>query len=86
VVRILDRHAPTWLAQMPGLLEPAALRVLERRNRSATRERMLREMAEAVEVISAERPLVLVLEDLQWSDASTSTCSPASPGGTSPPA
>ena len=71
VIRLLDRHAPTWLAQMPGLLEPAALEALERRNRSATRERMLREMAEAVEAISAERPLLLAIEDLQWSDAST---------------
>src|SRR4051794_8132049 len=71
VIRLLDRHAPTWLAQMPGLLEPAALEALERRNRSATRERMLREMAEAVEAISAGRPLLLAIEDLQWSDAST---------------
>src|SRR3954451_2604788 len=71
VIRLLDRHAPTWLAQMPGLLEPAALEALERRNRSATRERMLREMAKAVEAISAGRPLLLAIEDLQWSDDST---------------
>lgn len=32
---------------------------------------MLRELAEALEVVSAERPLVLVLEDLHWSDPST---------------
>ena len=54
VIRLLDAAAPTWLAQMPGLLEPAALEALERRNRSATRERMLREMAEAVEAIRPE--------------------------------
>ena len=34
----------------------------------ATRERMLREIAEAVETLG---PLVLVLEDLHWSDYST---------------
>jgi predicted ATPase len=28
-------------------------------------------MAEALEVLTAERPLVLVLEDLHWSDRST---------------
>jgi hypothetical protein len=39
--------------------------------RPLTRERMLRELAEAVEVLTAERPLVLVLEDLHWSDMST---------------
>ena len=32
---------------------------------------MLRELAEAFDVIAAERPLVFVLEDLQWADAST---------------
>ena len=32
---------------------------------------MLRELAEALEVLTADRALVLVLEDLQWSDRST---------------
>ena len=32
---------------------------------------MLRELAEALEVMTAVRPLVLVLEDLHWSDPST---------------
>jgi tetratricopeptide (TPR) repeat protein len=32
---------------------------------------MLREMAEAVEALTAERPLVLVIEDVHWSDYST---------------
>jgi predicted ATPase len=32
---------------------------------------MLRELAEALEVLTAEKPLVLVLEDLHWSDTST---------------
>ena len=32
---------------------------------------MLREMAEAVAALTAQQPLVLVLEDLHWSDYST---------------
>jgi predicted ATPase len=56
---------------MPALLEPTALEVLQRQIAGATRERMLREIGEAIDVITAERPLVLVLEDLHWSDAST---------------
>ena len=32
---------------------------------------MLREMAEALEALTVERVLVLVLEDLHWSDHST---------------
>ena len=37
----------------------------------ATRERMLRELAEALEALTAKQPLVLVLEDLHWSDSAT---------------
>ena len=32
---------------------------------------MLRELAEALEVLTVDRVLVLILEDVQWSDAST---------------
>ena len=32
---------------------------------------MLRELAEAVEALTTVRPLVLVLEDLHWSDGAT---------------
>ena len=71
LIALLAAQAPTWLAQMPGLLDAAASEALERRIRGATRDRMLREMAEAVEAMAAERPLVLVLEDLHWSDPST---------------
>ena len=44
---------------------------LYRRAGGATRERMLRELAEAVEALTTTRPLVLVLEDLHWSDDAT---------------
>src|SRR5262249_57535118 len=37
----------------------------------ATPARMLRELAQALEMLTADAPLVLVLEDLQWSDRST---------------
>jgi DNA-binding winged helix-turn-helix (wHTH) protein len=70
-VAVLDRHAPSWLAQMPSLLGGADLEALQRRAAEGTRERMLREMGEALEVLSAERPLVLWLEDLHWCDVST---------------
>src|SRR5262249_49533665 len=36
-----------------------------------TRERMLRELAEALEALTTVTPIVLVLEDLHWSDYST---------------
>jgi predicted ATPase len=71
LIELLGQHAPTWLVQMPALLSAADLEVLQRKVQGATRERMLREMAEAVEALTAERPLVLRLEDLHWSDVST---------------
>jgi predicted ATPase len=71
LIDLLAQHAPTWLVQMPALLPTTDLEALQRRTQGATRERMLRELAEAVEVLSAERPLVLFLEDLHWSDVST---------------
>ena len=68
---ILDQYAPTWLAQMPPLLAPHALLALQQRVQGATPQRMLREMAEALEMLTVHRPLLLVLEDLHWSDVST---------------
>ena len=67
----LARLAPTWLVQMPALVEPGDRDDLARRALGGTRERMLREAAEALEAVAAERPLVLVLEDLHWADPST---------------
>src|SRR5262249_19866259 len=37
----------------------------------ATQARMKRELAEALDVLTADTPLVLVLEDLHWSDSAT---------------
>jgi tetratricopeptide (TPR) repeat protein len=67
ILRVLARHAPTWLAQMPAQAPAAS----QARGLGATPERMLREMADATEALAADRPLVLVLEDLHWSDPST---------------
>ena len=71
LIALLQQQAPSWLVQMPALLNPTELEGLQRRTAGVTRERMLRELAEALEVITVERPLVLVLEDLHWSDVST---------------
>jgi DNA-binding winged helix-turn-helix (wHTH) protein/tetratricopeptide (TPR) repeat protein len=69
LVELLRRRAPAWLVQLPGLLDPAECEALERRLGATTRERMLREMAAFVAALPA--PLVLVLEDLHWSDQAT---------------
>jgi DNA-binding winged helix-turn-helix (wHTH) protein/predicted ATPase len=71
VVEVLTRRAPSWLAQMPGLLEVTDGEALRSRAAGATPQRMLREMAEALEALSTESPLVLWFEDLHWADYST---------------
>ena len=70
LVSVLRQYAPSWLVQMPALVPPRSGR------RSSTREatrptRMLRELTEALDALTTECPLVLVLEDLHWSDRAT---------------
>jgi len=70
-IAVLARHAPTWVAEMPALVADAELESVRQRVQGATSARMLRELAEAMEVLAAAESLVLVLEDLHWSDHST---------------
>jgi len=71
VVQILATQAPTWLVQFPGLVTCQQRDRLQWEIQGATRQRMLREIVEALETITSERPLMLVLEDLNWADPST---------------
>ncbi|HET6891795.1 MAG TPA: AAA family ATPase, partial [Pyrinomonadaceae bacterium] len=68
---VLRAHAPMWLLQMPSLMSAADRELLSREVYGATRERMLREMGEALEALTSDQPLVIILEDLHWSDYST---------------
>jgi DNA-binding SARP family transcriptional activator/predicted ATPase len=71
LIERLGRYAPTWLLQLPGVVDDAELDALQRRALGTTPERMVRELAEAIEGLPGERGLLLWLEDLQWSDDST---------------
>ena len=71
VVGRLRRSAPLWLAQLPRPATDDVDLALRRELLGATPERMLREMAEAVASLGNEATLVLVLEDLHWSDRAT---------------
>src|SRR5262249_18976783 len=71
VLASLERWAPTWLLQMPALLDEVRASRLRQRVPSPNRDRMLRELGEALEVLSDAQTLVIVLEDLHWSDASS---------------
>ena len=60
-----------WLLQLPSLVTGSVREALSRELSGATKERMLREMGDALEILTADMPLVLILEDLHWSDYST---------------
>ncbi|MEP6918090.1 MAG: winged helix-turn-helix domain-containing protein, partial [Acidobacteriota bacterium] len=53
LVPLLERYSPTWLAQLPALVEPDRLEHLRRTVAGTTRERILRELSDALEAITA---------------------------------
>jgi DNA-binding winged helix-turn-helix (wHTH) protein/tetratricopeptide (TPR) repeat protein len=71
IVEVFAQYAPAWLAQLPPLLSQAQRPALSSTLAGISHERMMRELAEVLARLSAERPIVLVLEDLHWSDAAT---------------
>ncbi len=73
VLALLRRYAPGWLVQMPGILEVAEQERLQRQGLRVLPSRMMRELADALEILAKEWPVLLVLEDLHWSDAATLT-------------
>lgn len=68
---VLRATAPTWLAQLPWLLGDEERQALQRTLAGVAQERMLRELGVLLDRLAEAEPLLLVLEDLHWSDAST---------------
>src|SRR5262249_35879513 len=73
VLAVLRQHAPTWLAQLPTALAPEELDAVQRSVQGATQERRFRELARALELLSAALPLELWFEALHWCDPETIT-------------
>jgi len=71
IIKVLASQAPTWLIQFPSLLKAEQREALQREILGATRERMVREICEALESLTAVNPLAMILEDLHWVDPST---------------
>jgi predicted ATPase len=71
LIEILRKYAPTWIVQIPSIASVNERESLQEKNPGVTRERMLREIAEALEMMTTVTPVVLFLEDLHWSDYST---------------
>src|SRR6185295_17377675 len=60
---VLRAHAPSWVLSMPELAGAAEIEALRRRVTSSTIDSVQRELERAVEAASAQRTIVLVLED-----------------------
>jgi len=71
LARELASCAPSWLAQIPALLQPAQRSTLQHELLGGTRDRMPRELVNLLQRVTQEAPVVLVFEDLQWADPST---------------
>jgi hypothetical protein len=68
LVELLRRHAPSWLIQLPGYSTRRNAKHSSGGSGDQPR-RMLREIATLVTALPA--PLMLLLEDLHWSDRAT---------------
>jgi DNA-binding winged helix-turn-helix (wHTH) protein/tetratricopeptide (TPR) repeat protein len=68
---LLRDVAPTWLLQLPWLSSTEERDALRRELAGVGPERMLREFGELLDRYTEVRPLLLVTEDLHWSDRAT---------------
>jgi DNA-binding winged helix-turn-helix (wHTH) protein/ATP/maltotriose-dependent transcriptional regulator MalT len=71
VPALLRSAAPAWLLQLPWLCTANERESLRRELAGVSPDRMLREAAEAFDRYAERRPVLLVTEDLHWSDRST---------------
>jgi serine/threonine protein kinase/tetratricopeptide (TPR) repeat protein len=69
---ILRTYAPTWCTQLPAVFaSTGALEKLQQETIGATKERMMREMGDALGMFANTSPIALLLEDLHWADPSS---------------
>ena len=71
VPSLLRAVAPTWLLQLPWLSTTEEREALRRELAGVSPDRMLREMGQFLDRYTERRPLLLVTEDLHWSDRAT---------------
>jgi DNA-binding winged helix-turn-helix (wHTH) protein/tetratricopeptide (TPR) repeat protein len=72
VADVLRSRAPTWCLQFPAVFgSDGAMERLYRETVGATKERMLREMVDALGALASAGPVLLHIEDLHWVDHSS---------------
>jgi len=65
---LLRQYAPSWLLQMPSLLDQQEQEALKKELFGVTKQRMLREFVDFIEATTQDTPLLLCIEDLHWCD------------------
>jgi serine/threonine protein kinase/tetratricopeptide (TPR) repeat protein len=69
---VMRTYAPTWCTQLPAAFaSTGAFEKLQQETIGATKERMMREMGDALGIFANTSPIVLLLEDLHWADPSS---------------
>src|SRR5882672_382829 len=69
---VMRTYAPTWCTQLPAAFaSTGALERLQQETIGATKERMMREMGDALGMFATSSPIALLLEDLHWADPSS---------------
>ena len=71
VITTLRQFAPLWLRQLPALIPPDQQAALHTQVAGASRQRMIREMIQALAALASRCPVILIIEDLHWADASS---------------
>jgi DNA-binding winged helix-turn-helix (wHTH) protein/tetratricopeptide (TPR) repeat protein len=71
VADLMRACAPTWLVQLPWLMSEAERATLYRELSGANQERKVREISELMGRFTAQHPVLVLTEDLHWSDTAT---------------
>jgi DNA-binding winged helix-turn-helix (wHTH) protein len=68
---LLNQCAPSWVARLPSFRSVSSAPHGSSGGGAMPSEHMLCQLADALETFAQQEPLLLVLEDIQWADAST---------------
>ncbi|HEV2835275.1 MAG TPA: protein kinase [Pyrinomonadaceae bacterium] len=72
IAAVMRTYAPTWCMELPAVFASSgSLEKLQQETIGATKERMMRELGDALGIMSTASPIVLLLEDLHWADPSS---------------
>jgi len=72
IAAVMRTYAPTWCMELPtAFVTAGSLERLQQETIGATKERMMRELGDALGMLATNSPIALLLEDLHWADPSS---------------